>query len=98
MKPHTYYGAFFLVKSNHPLLLLGPRGVGKSFSVEMLVRDLFCIGTKTSDCTCTHCLNLKANQILIMEHYKNPVGKDIPIASVVCVQAGFPGFSLKLVP
>ena len=38
-----------------PLLLVGPEGVGKSFSVRQAAREAFCEGTKQEDCNCPSC-------------------------------------------
>ena len=38
-----------------PLLLLGPEGIGRRFSVEQAAQELFCEGTKQAGCPCSSC-------------------------------------------
>lgn len=41
-----------------PVLLIGPEGVGRRFSVLQAVREAFCTGSKQMDCTCYSCFVL----------------------------------------
>ena len=41
-----------------PLLLSGDDGVGRRFSIQCLVREMFCSGSKTLECDCHHCVQL----------------------------------------
>ena len=42
-----------------PLLLVGPPGVGKRFSVLCLMRELLCTGTRVASCPCAACYQIK---------------------------------------
>jgi DNA polymerase-3 subunit delta' len=42
-----------------PLLLLGPEGVGRKFSVLNAAREMFCTGDRTVDCQCAGCYQVK---------------------------------------
>jgi len=41
-----------------PILLLGPEGVGRKFSVLKAAQEAFCIGTHKSDCPCSSCYTI----------------------------------------
>lgn len=41
-----------------PLLLIGPEGVGRRFSVLCLMRELLCTGTRKADCSCASCYQI----------------------------------------
>jgi DNA polymerase-3 subunit delta' len=62
-----------------PLLLAGPVGVGKQFSVACLAREMFCTGSKTVDCDCIHCEQLKAGVHPDYFSYASEDDKDIGI-------------------
>jgi DNA polymerase-3 subunit delta' len=38
-----------------PLLLVGPEGVGRRFSVQQAVQEAFCTGTRSEGCECASC-------------------------------------------
>lgn len=62
-----------------PLMLVGPSGVGKQFSVGCLARELFCTGTKAVDCDCIHCEQLMAGVHPDYFTYSSEDDKDIGI-------------------
>jgi DNA polymerase-3 subunit delta' len=73
------------VASGHltrPLLLLGHDGVGKRFSVQCLVHEMFCTGSKQSDCNCMHCTQLAADQHPDFLIVSAPENKDIGIEQI----------------
>ena len=41
-----------------PLLLVGPPGVGKRYSVHCMLREILCTGSKSSSCSCAACYQL----------------------------------------
>jgi DNA polymerase-3 subunit delta' len=42
-----------------PVLLIGPEGVGRRFSILQAVQEVFCTGTKQKGCTCYSCFVLE---------------------------------------
>lgn len=63
---HQMEGKIFLKRfvDGHltsPLLLVGPEGVGRRFSVLKAIQEFFCIGTRESNCTCPCCYAITNN-------------------------------------
>jgi DNA polymerase III subunit delta' len=42
-----------------PLLLIGPQGVGKRYSLLCMMREVLCTGTRAANCTCAACYQLQ---------------------------------------
>lgn len=64
-----------------PLLLIGPSGVGKRFSVRKAAQEVFCLGTKTADCKCASCLAIEGGRHPDFKVLSSE-GKDIGVSTI----------------
>lgn len=63
-----------------PLLLLGPEGVGRKFSVLCAMREMFCEGTKDSSCPCSSCHQIKKGlhpDVMVVDAAQKDIGIDV---------------------
>lgn len=44
-----------------PLLLIGPAGVGKRYSLLCMMREVLCTGARAADCQCAGCYQIQRN-------------------------------------
>lgn len=44
-----------------PLLLIGPQGVGKRYSLLCMMREILCTGTRAPNCPCAACYQVQRN-------------------------------------
>lgn len=81
---HQAEGVYFLRRvvdgsAVSPLLLLGPEGVGRRFSVLCAVREIFCTGDRSIDCQCAACYQVKRGihpDLLTLDGTEKDIGID----------------------
>lgn len=62
-----------------PLLLLGPEGVGRKFSVLCAAREMFCTGDRTVSCQCAACYQVQRGvhpDLYVMDGTSKDIGID----------------------
>ena len=76
-----------------PLLLVGANGVGRRFSVDCLVRQMFCKGDHTTTCTCSHCVQLQhrchSDYLVIQPESGKDLGIDVA-RQIIAVTSSYP--------
>jgi DNA polymerase-3 subunit delta' len=62
-----------------PLLLLGPEGTGRKFSVLCAMREKFCVGTKDVTCACASCYQIRNGRhpdVMLVDASQKEIGID----------------------
>ena len=62
-----------------PLLLLGPEGVGRRFSVLQAVQEAFCTGTRETECPCANCYQIAHGihpDLIVLDAVEKDIGVD----------------------
>jgi DNA polymerase-3 subunit delta' len=66
-------------RSSPPLMLVGEEGVGRRFSVVQAAKEIFCQGTRTSDCRCSDCYQVDQGIHQDIVHISAPSDKEIGV-------------------
>lgn len=80
-----------------PILLLGPEGVGRRFSVLSAVREAFCEGTREPSCECSTCFQLGKGihtDVFIHEAADRDIGID-EVRSIVVEAKNYPSADFR---
>jgi len=75
-----------------PILLIGPEGVGKKFSILKAIKEFFCTGTHKSDCPCSSCYTVTKNShpdIITLSSAEKDIGIDA-IREVIAEAKSYP--------
>jgi len=78
-----------------PLMLVGPEGVGRRFSVIKAVQEAFCIGTHESGCPCSSCYTINKGihpDVITLAAGEKDIGVD-SIREIIDAAKNYPSVS-----